>query len=340
MSDLPNRAKWSYVTRRVKPSSKYGIGSNLGESRLGDLVVARITAIGNHTHMEDVHGRRRVIYTGDWIIGAFANRYASDYYEGYFMPGPTAHLLAASGLIGTVASTHARYAEPTCVEIAGPLVDSQGHPLSLEAFSRAEPQSAKPRFGTWVVVGSSMNAGKTTTTSAIARGWARARLHAGAGKITGSGSGKDMWSYLDAGADPVCDFLDFGISSTYGYPLDRLRRTMTWVRDALLEDGADAVVLEIADGLLQPETQALLPSLLGFADGVVLAVGDPLAAIAGTQILRDRHALPLRAISGLITASPLASREATEMTGLPVLSPTALSDGGAMDLLAPETQVA
>lgn len=340
MSGLPDRAKWSYVTRRVKPRAEFGIGADLGEARLGDLVVVKVTTLGNHTHMEDVHGRRRVLYTGDWIIGALANRYASDYYEGYFTPGRTAHLLAASGLIGTVASTHARYAEPTCVEIVGPLLDAQGQPLSLDAFARPEPQEATPRFGTWVVVGSSMNAGKTTTTAAIARGWARARLRAGAGKVTGSGSGKDLWSYLDAGADPVCDFLDFGISSTYGYPLERLRQTMARIRDALVEDGADAVVLEIADGLLQPETQALLPTLQGFADGIVLAVGDPLAAMAGTQILRDEQALPLRAISGLITASPLASREAAQITGLPVLSPSALSDGAAMDLLAPDTQVA
>ena len=340
MSALPNRAKWSYITRRVKPSSEFGIGLDIENSHLGDLAVARITAIGNHTHMEDVHGRRRVLYTGDYIVGAFANRYASDYYEGYFSPGRTAHLLAASGLIGTVASTHTRYAEPTCVEILGPLVDGKGKPLSLDAFSRSRPQSATPGFGTWVVVGSSMNAGKTTTTAAIARGWARARMRAGTGKITGSGSGKDRWAYLDAGADPICDFLDFGISSTYGYPLDRLRQTMTWIRDALVEDGADAVVLEIADGLLQPETQALLPWLQGFADGVVLAVGDPLAAMAGTQILRDEHALPLRAISGLITASPLASQEAAEMTGLPVLSPSALSDGAAINLLTLDKQVA
>lgn len=340
MHSIPKQTKWGYVTRRVGDHARFSVGSGAGDARLGDLAVARVTAIGNHQYLEDVHGRRRLLYTGDLIVGAFANRYASDYYEGYFTPGRTGHLLAASGLIGTVTATHTRYAEPTTLEVVGPLLDDQGTRMSLDHFARPAAPSLKPRYGTWVVVGSAMNAGKTTTTAALARGWARARLRAGAGKVTGSGSGKDLWAYIDAGADPVCDFLDFGISSTYGYPMERLQDTMIAIRDALVGDGADAVVLEIADGLLQPETRALLPVLNGFADGVILAVGDPLAAVSGTQLLQGEYGLPVRAISGLITASPLASREAATATGLPLLSPADLENGAALDLLGIDTRVA
>jgi hypothetical protein len=42
---------------------------------------------------------------------------------------------------------------------------------------------------------------------------------------------------------------------------------------------------------------------------------------------------PVRAVSGLLTASPLASREAAAI-GLPVLSPAELIAGGALDLLS------
>jgi hypothetical protein len=47
--------------------------------------------------------------------------------------------------------------------------------------------------------------------------------------------------------------------------------------------------------------------------------------------------VPVRAVSGLLTASPLASREAAEATGLDVLSPAELIAGGALDLLSGAT---
>jgi hypothetical protein len=43
---------------------------------------------------------------------------------------------------------------------------------------------------------------------------------------------------------------------------------------------------------------------------------------------------PVRAVSGLLTASPLASRAAAAATGLPVLSPAELIAGRALDLLS------
>jgi len=340
MTLIPPSVKWSYISRRVEDSSACTLAPVHADTQLGDLVAAKVVSMGNHTHIEDSHGRRCRLYVGDLLVGAFGNRYASDYYEGFFTPGTTAHLLSASGLIGSVAATHSRYADPTVLEIVAAVADGKGSALSLEAFARPAPAARRPRYGTWVVVGSAMNAGKTTTTSAIARGWTKARICSGAGKVTGTGSGKDLWAYMDAGATHVCDFLDFGIASTYGYPIERLQGTMISIRDALVADGAEAVVLEIADGLLQPETRGLLSALRDFADTLILAVGDPLAAKSGSEILRKDYDLPLRAISGLITASPLASREAGAITGLPVVPPQAFADGAAADLLMAERAVA
>ena len=330
---IPVGAKWSYLTRRVNAAHELRIGDGPGEARSGDLVVAEVTSIGNHTHLEDAHGRACRLFPGDLIVGAHGNRYASDYYEGYVSAGPAVHLLAASGLVGSVASAHTAYGEPTRLRVVGPVVDADGAPVSLARDARAAVPAPAPRLGTVAVVGSTMNAGKTTTNAAILRGWRGAGLQAGGGKVTGTGSGKDRWAYVDAGATQIGDFLDFGIASTYGHPVAELERTMRSIRDALVADGADAVTLEIADGLFQQETQALLPALHGFVDVVVLAVADPLAAQAGAALLR-REGLPLRAISGLITASPLAVREAAAVTGLPVMSPAALAEGGASELLA------
>jgi hypothetical protein len=326
-------AKWSYVTRGVTDRGAARLGGVDREPRLGDLVVARVVSVGAHDHLENVHGRRVRLYPGDVVVGALGNRYATDYYEGYLPSGSVAHLLTAGGVVGRVASAHARCSEPTQLEVLGALAGTSGVGLSLDDFALSTPAGGSgPELGTFVLVGSSMNAGKTTTAAALIRGWARAGLHVGAGKVTGSGSGKDRWMYEDAGAGAIVDFLDFGMASTFGYPPERLRRTMVGIRDTLVARGASVVVLEIADGLLQDETRALAESLPGFADGAVLAVADGLSAVAGVSIM-DELGVPVRVVSGLVTASPLASREAAAATGLAVSSPAELIAGGALDLL-------
>jgi hypothetical protein len=331
MQGLVN-AKWSYVTRRVNDREHATLGGFVRQPRMGDLVVSKVTTVGEHDCLEDTYGRRARLYPGDIVVGACGNRYATDFYEGYLPSGPEAHLLTTGGLIGEVASAHEFRGPPTELEILGPLADSSGGALSLEDVSLSLPPPATPTLGTVVVVGASMSAGKTTTAASLVNGWTRAGLKAAAGKVTGSGSGKDRWMYLDAGAAEVVDFLDFGMASTFGYPVDRLWSTMVGIRDELAHRGADVIVLEIADGLLQAETRALASCLPGFANAVVLAVSDALSAVAGIRIL-DEAGVPVRAISGRITASPLASREASLTTGLDVLAPSVLEDGAAVELL-------
>jgi hypothetical protein len=297
-----------------------------------DLVVARVVALGQHRALEDRHGRRVRLYPGDLVVGAVGNRYATDFYEGYVPTGPRTHLLTAGGLIGTVASADARRGSATELEVVGALAGEDGSALNLADVARPVPPVASPRPATVVVVGSSMNAGKTTTVAGVVRGWTRAGLVAGAGKATGSGSGKDRWVYVDAGARATVDFLDFGMASTFGYPTDHLVTTMRRIRDALAAAGATHVVIEIADGLLQPQTRELLDVLPGFADAVLLAVGDALGAVGAQQVLASAG-ITAAGLSGLVSRSPLAAREAEAATGLPELSPDQLAAGAVLGLL-------
>jgi hypothetical protein len=300
-----------------------------------------VIRIGAHEFLEDPQGRRARLYPGDVVVGAYGNRYATDFYEGY-LPGPEdpLHVLTAGGVIGTVASAHTGRAGPTELAMIGALCDRDGRPVSVEdgalAPSTHEHALADARVDTVVVAGSSMNSGKTTTAAALVRGLSRAGLRVGAGKVTGSGSGNDYWSYVDAGAARVVDFLDFGMASTFGYPIPRLIATMGAIREHLAGGGAQVVVLEIADGLLQAETAALAARLPGFADAVVLAVGDALGARAATTRLAALD-VRVRAISGLVTASPLAVRETAAATGLTVISPTELAAGAAAVELLTQT---
>lgn len=323
--------KWSYVTRVIPDATRIGVGPNSRKPEAGDLVVARVHHLGALDHVEDPAGRARQLYEGDFIIGAYGNRYATDFYEGYVPEGQQTHLLTTGGLIGTVKSAHEAVDEPTRLEIVGALVDERRTPFTLSTFAHRVPPPAKPGLGTIVVVGSGMNSGKTTAVASIVRGLSRAGLSVGAGKATGSGSGKDRWSYVDAGASHVADFLDYGMPSTFGYPRDQLNATMRAICHELASAGTDAVVLEIADGILQAETAWLLDRLAEVADAIVFAAVDSLSASLGVQILRE-HKLPVRAVTGLVTRSPLASREI--QVGVPVLSPSDLIGGGALELLS------
>lgn len=337
------RPKWTYVTRTMPAdaSAATTIGPHDGPAHAGDLIAAKVEHLGTHDHVEDPHGRRVRLYPGDLVIGAYGNRYATEVYEGYVPTGAHTHLLTAGGLIGTVAAAHQTHADPTRLEVAGRLVDERLHPLSLEDFARPlrplSPVTSTPI--TLAVLGASMSSGKTTTAAAIIRGLAHAGFAPGAGKVTGSGSGKDRWSYQDAGARALLDFLDFGMPSTFGYPPERLGATMTAIRDGLASEGCEVVVLEIADGLLQEETAWLARRLPAFADAVVFAAVDALSARSGVALLRE-IGVPVRAVSGLVTRSPLATREATAVTGLPVLSPAMLAGGAAVHLVASEPVVA
>jgi hypothetical protein len=125
---------------------------------------------------------------------------------------------------------------------------------------------------------------------------------------------------LDAGAFRVLDFGDAGLPSTFLAERSDLERVFRTLTAELAGAGAEAIVIEVADGIFQRETAMLVDSALFRArvDALLFASGDAGGATHGAQWLRSRD-LPLRALSGLVSASPLASREAEGATGLPVL---------------------
>jgi hypothetical protein len=100
----------------------------------------------------------------------------------------------------------------------------------------------------------------------------------------------------------------------------------------------DAIVLEVADGVYQGETAHLLRSAV-FAervDGLLFAAADAVGAAGAVSHLGDLD-VPLIAISGVITISPLASREARMVCPqLPVVDTAQLSDPAELTALIPE----
>jgi hypothetical protein len=179
-----------------------------------------------------------------------------------------------------------------------------------------------------VVCGTSMDAGKTHTVMSLIMGLRKQGLSVAGIKLTGTATGKDTWNMLDAGACIALDFVDGGFPSTYLSTLDELLHLYNLLVTRAAAAGASWVVVEIADGLLQRETAALLQHP-GFAASVrawVFAAGDPLAAAGGVGVLR-RWAIEPLAVSGVVSMSPLGMKETQVATQLPCLTAGELQSG-------------
>lgn len=319
-----SQVKTAYTTRQVRPESFAALLTGDQQPRAGDLVLARVTAIGQHPRIERPNGRRSVLFEGDEILVCYGNRYAPDQFEALVPDdlGPC-HLVAAGGVAGRVVAWHTEMEEPTEITPLGLVATPKGRPLNLRDWGLPEPisQGEGRRPWTVVVVGATMNAGKTTTAAGIVRGLVRAGYTAGAAKVTGTGAGGDVWLMTDAGAQPVFDFTHAGFASTYLCAPNEVEAILRTLYGQLVDTGVDAAVLEVADGVFQDETAALLASAVfrNLADKVVFAASDALGAAAGVGLLR-RLGLPVAAASGLLTASPLAVREARANLDVPVLT--------------------
>jgi hypothetical protein len=328
---IPKRlaaAKAAYTTRRVNLKDAVALLNNNISPRAGDLVLARVMEIGQHQRIELANGRRARMFVGDELVLAYGNRYAPDQFEATVPDSLTpCHLAAAGGIASQVISKHDKMNSPTVLDPLGLLGDVNGKPLNLADFAVKKIGCHFRRPLTIAVVGTSMNAGKTTTAASLIRGLVAGGMLTGAAKVTGTGEGGDVWYMRDAGAHRVLDFVDAGFPSTYRVPFGQVEEIVTLLTDNLRHAGAEAIVLEVADGLYQAETARLLTTAAfkDNVDGVIFTASDAMGGSAGAAWLQEQG-LPVVALSGALTRSSLSIREAREAVGFPVLTKKSLAD--------------
>lgn len=75
----------------------------------GDLVLARVEQIGNHTKLELTDGRRALMFPGDEIVVCYGNRYAPDQFESTVpVDMSPCDLVAAGGIASREMTRHQR----------------------------------------------------------------------------------------------------------------------------------------------------------------------------------------------------------------------------------------
>ncbi len=332
------RIKWTYAAQRVDRAVVRGLVPSNGKPDPGRLVLARVTTLGKHKEVEGADGRKLMLFPGDVIAGALGYRYATDQYEGLpIASGPAGHLLSIGGVCGYVASKNEKMLDPTGLEWIGTLADSEGEALNLRRFAlkpRRTPTAPRPR--TVLVVGASMNAGKTTTAAQVIRSLSGQGRCVAAAKLSGTACRKDPGMMEDAGAVRVLDFTHVGYPSTANLAAGDLLDLASDLRALLMEEKPEFLVYEIADGIFQRETRLLLedPAFRETIDVVLYAAPESPSCESGLRWLRQ-WGYVVGGVSGMVANSRLGMEEVRESTGVPCLNGEMILGGALNNVLMP-----
>lgn len=342
------RIKKTYICKDV---TEYSIDENLAKRQLpgiGDVGVFEVISIGKHTQMQNEEKRNAAIYPGDLIMAAFGTRYATEQFEGY-VPGEILkeyHILGAGGTVGIVSSMHNKFIRtgPTTLRFIGYATGADGAVINSKKMKASEMKLYKGVMQSFtriiLSIGSSMDSGKTTTAAHLVRGLKKARMKTGFIKLTGTVFTKDRDLAYDNGADIVTDFGEMGFPSTYMCTEEELLNLYETLLSQINTQELEYVVIEIADGIYQRETEMLLKNnrFMSGIDAVIFSAGDSLSAVQGVKSLQQMHIIPT-ALCGLFTASPLLIREVQSRVQIPVFTIEQMANGECTTLLEEPMQV-
>ncbi len=294
--------------------------------QVGDLMFGEVFRLGHHTSLESCSSRIHTIHGRTRAVFVFGNRYAPDHYEGLVPEtvGETVDLLARSGLVGQMTCQNERISAPTKLRMLGYVCDREGRVVSTRDHVMIRPKRAErgtPGAKVILSIGTSMNSGKSYAAAACCYALSSAGKTVRAAKITGTASLKDILLMEDCGAQHVADFSYFGFPSTYMLERDQLMQIFHAVDMKYGNNSRNYLVLEFADGIFQRETAMLLrePAVRSRIHKLVFCAADAAGVVGGLKILKDSFDLTPCAISGMCSSSPLAVREITEFTDLPIL---------------------
>ena len=293
-----------------------------------DVIVAEVLEIGRHKKIELPCKRPSTLFPGDLVGMAYGYRYATRQFEGTVPAGhEPCHMLTVGGVCGEVVGMPTDMDPPTTLRSLGYLLDSSGRRVNLETHGIKLNGAPFAGATTILVVGSSMDSGKTTAAYSVVHGLTRAGARVCAAKVTGTASAKDPIIMEDAGALKILDFTDLGHASTAMCSREQLWNIVTVTRSQLAALRPDYIVLEVADGIVQRETSMLLElfQVHRNIDYVIYTCNDSLGVASGVNRLRQ-YELNVAAVSGWVGCSPLAAHEAQAQTDVPVLRPEDLRE--------------
>lgn len=318
--------KKSFVCRNV---NDYHINTLLAQHHLpsaGDVAIFEVLNLGKHIRIQTDTEKNRSIFQGDHIMMAFGSRYATSQLHG-LLPSETKevyHILGQGGVCGIIENMNQQYEAvgPTELKLIGYAVNHNNEVIntiaskkSMSVFDAFRQSDSKLILS----IGGSMDSGKTTTAAYLCRGLKRAGKKTAFIKLTGTAYTKDVDFVVDCGADLGLDFTQWGFPSTYLESEETLLNLFETLVHQASSIQPDYIIMEIADGLLQRETEILLNSaLMQRVSGVIYSDSSSTGALSGIMMLEKLNITPM-AICGSLLKSPLMVAEIQARTEIPVL---------------------
>lgn len=327
--DPRRRATWHWPSATfVVPSESIVEFAEVNpQPAMGDLVLSQVTEVRALDFIEDRNGCNLQIFPGSIILSVVSTRYAPAEYEALvpksLKAGQELSLLNRGGAVGEVQTQNSKFREPTQVKILASFKDSSGSLANTKRFAPKGDDSpgsfSQKNVKMILIVGSSMDSGKSNAAKAVVYALSAHGHHVVAGKVTGTAARRDALLMKAAGAESVADFTNFGYPATYLLESSEMKSLFWKIRNELVGqlEGDGYLVLEIADGILQRENEILLSdeTIRKHIAHTVFACGDSLSAMAGVQVLRDRYQLTPSAIAGRVANSEIGIREAKQGVG-------------------------
>ncbi len=314
--------------------------------KAGDVAVFKVLKTGKHDSIQGPNGNNTYIFEGDYVMLAFGNRYATGQFEGYVPDGylNRYQILGKGGAVGRLESMNVKLHKvgATDLRLVGYATDTEGNVINTKYMTKSEvvfnPNTKRsPKIV--LSIGASMDSGKTTTAGYLCRGIMLAKKTVVFIKLTGTVMSKDKSFVRDCGAKRALDFANAGFPSTYLCDEQEMLNLYEYLLQMADEVKPDYIVMEIADGLFQKETDMLLrnKAFMSTISGIMFSCGDSLSAMQGIEILEGMNQNIL-GICGLFTISPLLVQEVKEKTNYPVFTLSDLSSPSIVNAL-PQTTV-
>jgi len=249
--------------------------------KTGDYVLAEVIESGAVPfEIESATGRMVEVLPGDVIVGALGRRTATLEAVGDWRNvGEDLEMqtLTSGGLLGRCTSASIPPPRMASVRYLGHAA-RDGAPRAMSDFVQSVPERSL-EAPVVLIVGTSMDAGKTVAAKAIVRALKRAGLTVAAAKLTGVARYRDILAAADAGADRIADFVDVGLPST-AVPAGDFEPALRSLLSLIAQGEPDALVFEAGASPLEPYNGDVAVRVLG--DRVrctVLCASDPYAVV-------------------------------------------------------------
>lgn len=220
--------------------------------RHGDVVLVRVTEVNaTYPSLETPEGKEIALGRGQLLIGALGSRKALHGFSGSppsgFKPNMALHLLNKGGVIGECSAFHRDLGWPTQLEYLSTL-SWKGRPANLEDFALPLIDEPLPEVPVVPVLGTGMDAGKTSVCKQLLKPFSEKGFSINAGKVAGVACRRDILSMKKNGAGQTLSFEDFGFPSTI--QLKALTPVARSMIHYLAASKPNFIVLEMGDGIL------------------------------------------------------------------------------------------